>query len=65
MVVLYMDLEVLGEMIDTLAEKRNLHFGRAGIRRMNPELLNLVLFLGFSNSHIPALFLSFFLVEFF
>jgi hypothetical protein len=32
---------------------------------MNPELLNLILFLRFSNSHIPALFLSFFLVDFF
>jgi hypothetical protein len=32
---------------------------------MNPELLNLILFLRFSNSHISALFLSFFLVDFF
>lgn len=54
--VLYMDLEVLGEMLDALTEKRDLHFGRAGVRRMNPELLNLMLFLRFTNSHISALF---------
>ena len=56
MVVLYMDLEVLGEMLNALTKKRNLHFWRAGVRRMNPELLNPLLFLRFSNSHISALF---------
>ena len=56
MVVLHMDLEVLGEMLDALTEQGNLHFGRAGVRRMNPELLDSLLFLRFSNSHISALF---------
>lgn len=51
MVILNMNLEVLGEMIDALAQQRNLHFGRAGVRLMNPELLDDTLFLLFSNSH--------------
>jgi|GEM_PF-1849113 len=59
MVVLCMDLEVPGEMLDALTEQRDLHFGRAGVRRMNPELLNSLAFLRFSNSHISA-FLSLF-----
>ena len=59
MVVLSMDLEMLGQMLDALAEQRDLHFGGAGVRRMNPELLNPLLFLRFSNSHISASFLSF------
>jgi hypothetical protein len=56
MVILHMDLKVLGEMLDALAEKRNLHFRRTCVRRMNPELLNHLLFLRFSNPHISALF---------
>ena len=40
MVILNMNLEVLGEMFDALAQQRNLHFGRAGVRLMNPELLD-------------------------
>ena len=51
MVILNMNLEVLGKMIDALAQQRNLHFGRAGVRLMNSELLNDTLFLLFSNSH--------------
>jgi len=62
-VILNMDFEVPGEILNALAEKRNLHFWRAGIRRMNPELLDHLFFLRFSNPHISALFsLSFFLV---
>jgi hypothetical protein len=56
MVVLDMDLEVLGEVVDALTEERNLHFGRAGVRRVNLELLESLAFLRFSNSHISALF---------
>ena len=52
MVIFNMNLEVLGEMIDALAQQRNLHFGRTGVRLMNPELLDDVLFLLFSDSHI-------------
>ena len=40
MVILYMNLEVFGKMVDALTEKRNLHFGRACVRLMNPELLD-------------------------
>jgi len=53
-VILYMDLEVPGKMLDALAQQRNLHLWRAGVRRMNPELLDRLLFLRFSNSHISA-----------
>src|SRR6266498_4291222 len=52
MVILNMNLEVFGKMVDALTEKRNLHFGRACVRLMNPELLDDCLFLRFSNSHI-------------
>ncbi len=51
MVILNMNLEVLGEMVDALAQQRNLHFGRAGVRLMNPELLDYTMFLRFSDSH--------------
>ena len=52
MVILNMNLEVFGEMVDALTEERNLHFGRACVRLMNSELLDDCLFLRFSNSHI-------------
>src|ERR687891_460571 len=52
MVILNMYLEVFGKMVDALTEKRNLHFGRACVRLMNPELLDDCLLLRFSNSHI-------------
>jgi len=51
MVILNMNLEVPGEMIDALAQQRNLHFGRAGVRLMDSELLDDTFFLRFSNSH--------------
>jgi len=51
MVILNMNLEVPGEMIDALAQQRNLHFGRAGVRLMDSELLDYTFFLRFSNSH--------------
>ena len=63
MVILNVDFEVPGKILDTLAEQRNLHFWRAGVRRMNPELLDHLFFLRFSNPHISAFSLSFLLVE--
>ena len=62
MVILHMDFEVLGKMLDALAEERDLHFWRAGVRRMNSELLNLLFSLRFSNPHNLRFFLSFLLV---
>lgn len=61
MVIFHVNFEVFGEMLDPLAEKRNLHFGRAGVRLMNSELLDCLLLLRFSNSHILRLSLSFLL----
>jgi len=52
MVILSVNLEVPGKMFDALTQQRHLHFRRAGVRLMNPELLNESLFLLFSNSHI-------------
>ena len=43
-------------MVDALAEQSDLHFGRAGIRLMNPELLDDFLFLLWSNSHVLRFF---------
>ena len=56
--ILDVSLEVPGEVLDTLAEERNLHFGRAGVRFVKPELLHDFLALRLSNSHNSPLFLS-------
>ena len=56
MVILDMILEVLGKMVDALAEQSDLHFGRAGIPLMNPELLDDFLFLLLSNPHVLRFF---------
>ena len=62
MVILDMNLEVPGEVVDTLTHQGDLHFRRASIRLMNPELLDDFLPVRLSNSHvISALYLSFFL----
>ena len=58
MVILDMDFEVLGKMLDALAEERHLHFRRAGVRPMNSELLNRLSFLRFSNPHNLRSFFS-------
>ena len=64
MMILNMDLEVPGEMLDALAQQRNLHFGRAGVRRMDPELLDYNLFFCGSVIPISPIFFSLsFLVE--
>lgn len=65
MVILDVNFEVPGEIFDALAEQRNLHLGRACVRRMNPELLDHLFFLRFSNPHISAFSLSFLLVDVF
>ena len=56
MMILDMSLEVPGEMFDALAEQRNLHFRRAGVRWMKPELLDDLQTLWLSNSHNSPLF---------
>jgi hypothetical protein len=62
MVILNVNLEVPGEVLDTLTQQRDLHFRRPSIRLMNPKLLDDSLPLRWSNSHeISALSLSFFL----
>jgi hypothetical protein len=53
---------MLGEVFDTLAEQRNLHLWRAGVRLMKPELLHYFLTLWLSNSHISAFLFSLFLL---
>lgn len=61
MVILNMNLEVLGEMFDALAEQRHLHLRRAGVRLVKPELLHDYLTLWLSNPHnLRFSFLSFF-----
>jgi hypothetical protein len=61
MVILNVSLEMLGEVFDTLAEQRNLHLRRAGVRLMKPKLLHDYLALWLSDPHrSPLFFLSFF-----
>jgi hypothetical protein len=62
MVILNVNLEVLGQVLDALAEQRYLHLGRAGVRLMKPELLHYYLTLWLSNSHISAFLFSLFLL---
>lgn len=59
MVILDVILEVPGKVLDALAKQSDLHLRRAGIRLMNPELLDDFLFLLWSNSHVFRFFLSF------
>jgi len=54
--ILYVNLEMPCKMLDALAQERNLHLWRSGVRRMNPELLDDLLFLRFSSSHISVFF---------
>ena len=58
MVILNVNLEVPGEILDPLTQQSNLHFRRAGIRLMKPELLYNPLFLSLSNPHVSPLFYS-------
>lgn len=63
MVILHVNLEMPGKVIDTLTQQRDLHFRRARIGLMNPELLYHCLPVRFTNSHVNlrsfSLFLSF------
>ena len=62
-VILNMNLEVLREMIDALAEQRNLHLRRAGIGLMDSELLNNLFPVLLSNPHVSSVrLLSFLLI---
>jgi hypothetical protein len=54
MVILYVDLEMLREVIDALAQQRDLNFRRARIRLMEFELLNDFFPLRLSNSHLSS-----------
>ena len=58
MVILDVNLEVPGEVVDTLTQQGDLHFRRARIRLMNPELLDNFLSIRLSNSHLISAFLS-------
>jgi clan AA aspartic protease (TIGR02281 family) len=61
MVIFRMNLEVLRKIFDALTQERHLHFRRAGIALMDPELLDNPKFLLWSNSHVLRCFsLSFF-----
>jgi hypothetical protein len=62
MVILNVSLEMLGEMLNTLAEQRDLHLRRAGVRLMKPKLLHDYLTLWLSNPHKSPLFFSLFLL---
>jgi hypothetical protein len=63
MVILDVSLEMLGEVLDPLAEQRNLHLWRAGVRLMKPKLLHDYLTLWLSNPHNLRFFSLFLLVE--
>ena len=65
MMIFCMNLEVLGKIFDALTQERDLHFRRAGIALMDPELLDNPLPLLWSNSHVLRFFsLSFLLSTF-
>jgi hypothetical protein len=54
MMIFSMNLEVLGKIFDALTQERDLHFRRAGIALVDPELLDDPLLLLWSNSHVSA-----------
>jgi len=60
-VILNVNLEVPGKVIDALAEQRNLHFRRAGIGLMESELLNNAFPVMLSNLHVSSVRLLSFL----
>ena len=65
MMIFCMNLEVLGKIFDALTQKRDLHFRRAGIALMDPELLDNPLLLLWSNSHVSAFSLFPFVIDVF
>lgn len=52
MVILNMSFEVLGQVLDALAEQSDLHFRGAGILLMKSELLHNSLYFRLSDSHV-------------
>lgn len=54
MMIFSMNLEVLGKIVDALTQERDLHFRRAGIALVDPELLDDPLLLLWSNSHVSV-----------
>ena len=63
MMIFSMNLEMLGKIIDALAQERDLHFRRSGITLMNPELLDNPLLLLWSNSHVLRFFSLSFVID--
>ena len=63
MVIFRMNLEVLGKIVDALTQESDLHFRRAGIALMDPELLDNPLPLLWSNSHVLRFFSLSFLIS--
>jgi hypothetical protein len=53
-VILHVDLEVLREVLDPLAQQGYLNFRRASIGLMESELLNLFFTLRLSNPHLSS-----------
>ena len=65
MMIFSMNLEMLGKIVDALAQERDLHFRRAGIALVDPELLDNPLPLLWSKSHVVRFFsLSFYYQHF-
>ena len=56
MMIFSMNLEMLGKIVDALTQERDLHFRRAGIALMEPELLDNPLLLLWNNSHVLRFF---------
>ena len=65
MMIFSMNLEMLGKIVDALAQERDLHFRRAGIALMDPELLDNPLLLLWSNSHVLRFFSLSFVIDVF
>src|SRR5918995_182035 len=65
MMIFCMNLEVLCKIFDALTQERDLHFRRAGIALMDPELLDNPLLLLWSNSHVLRFFSLSFLLSMF
>ena len=63
MMIFSMNLEMLGKIIDALAQECDLHFRRSGITLMNPELLDNPLLLLWSNSHVLRFFSLSFVID--
>src|SRR5918999_2430339 len=57
MVIVNVSLEMFSEVFDTLAEQRDLHLWRAGVRLMKPKLLHDYSTLWLSNPHKSPLFI--------